>query len=157
MALRIHDPLPSLEGAVGWLNAPSPPEVDFPGQPVFVYFWSMSCYVCHEVAPQIAGWYERYAPRGLRFLAVHQPRNAQELDIERVAQDAQVAMRATYAVAVDNELRIVGRFGNQFVPAYYLFDAEHRLRHFQAGDKGYARIEAAIERVLEEAAQTARA
>ena len=66
-------------------------------------------------------------------------------------------MNITHRAAFDNDLQIVERFDNQFVPAYYLFDRAHKLRHFQAGDKSYDRIEAAIERVLAEEPQTAKA
>ncbi|GAC1392427.1 MAG: hypothetical protein NVSMB31_10570 [Vulcanimicrobiaceae bacterium] len=55
--------------------------------------------------------------------------------------------------AMDNDHAIVDRFANAFVPAYYVFNRRHELRHFQAGDKSYDRIEAAIERVLTEDAQ----
>ena len=57
-------------------------------------------------------------------------------------------MGLTQPLAIDNEHTIVGRFANQFVPAYYVFNRNHELRHFQAGDKGYDRIESAIERVV---------
>jgi hypothetical protein len=56
----------------------------------------------------------------------------------------------TQPCAIDNEHTIVDRFENAAVPAFYIFDRKHQLRHFQAGDKGHDRIDAAIERVLEE-------
>lgn len=157
MALRVREPLPSLEGAVRWINGPAPSDDELLARPVFVHFWSISCYVCHDVATYVERWREEFAPMGLLFLAVHQPRGPEELDVDKVIADAIGPMRITHRAAIDNELRIVGRFDNQFVPAYYLFDRERRLRHFQAGDKGYDRIEAAIERVLAEVPQTAKA
>ena len=70
--------------------------------------------------------------------------------------DATGEMHITAPLAIDNTHAIVGRFENQFVPAFYVFDREHKLRHFQAGDKGYDRIVSAIDRVLaEEPAPTA--
>ncbi len=54
--------------------------------------------------------------------------------------------------AIDSEHTIVGRFQNQFVPAYYLFNRRHELR-LQACDKGYERIAAAIECGLTEPAE----
>jgi len=149
MALRMRSPLPSLEGAATWVNG----EADISalkGKPVLVHFWSISCHTCHEVAEQVAQWRERFAPRGLEFVSVHQPRSADDLDHERVAADAQGTMQITQPCAIDSAHEIVDRFSNQYVPAYYVFNREHELRHFQAGDKGYDRIEAAIERVLSE-------
>ena len=157
MALRVRDSLPVLDGAVRWINGTVPSENELRGRPVFVHFWSISCYVCHDVATNVARWRTLFAPMGLLFVAVHQPRGPEELDVEKVIADATGAMQIAHRAAIDNDLRIVGRFDNQFVPAYYLFDHEHRLRHFQAGDKGYDRIEAAIERVLAEVPQTAKA
>jgi thioredoxin-like negative regulator of GroEL len=156
MALRMHDVLPSLEGASRWINGELPSEDELRGTPVLVHFWSMACYVCHEVAPSVVRWRTAYAPRGLFFIAVHQPRDSHELDIDAAIADAR-SVHFTHRAAIDNDLQIVERFGNQFVPAYYLFDHDHRLRHFQAGDKGFDRIERAIEKVLSEIPQTAKA
>jgi len=157
MALRVRDALPSLEGAARWINGSEPSADQFAERPVFVHFWSMSCYVCHDVAAEVARWRHIFEPAGLFFVAVHQPRVPPEFDVEAAVADARRTMGITHLAAFDNDLKIVGRFDNQFVPAYYLFDREHKLRHFQAGDKGYDRIEDAIERVLAEVPQTAKA
>ncbi len=149
MALRMRSPLPSLEGVATWINGQPKPE-DLEGRPVFVHFWSITCYICHNVVDQVNAWRDKYAKDGVVFISVHQPRSAEELDVEAVKKDALEVMKLTQPVAIDNEHTIVDRFENQFVPAYYIFDGSHQLRHFQAGDKGYDRIESAIERVLNE-------
>jgi thioredoxin-like negative regulator of GroEL len=149
MGLRMRSPLPSLDGAAAWVNGELDPST-LQGKPVLVHFWSLSCYMCHDVADQVAAWRERYSPRGLSIVSVHQPRSPEELDIAKVSADARGPMHITQPCAIDNEHAIVDRFENQFVPAYYLFNRDHQLRHFQAGDKGYDRIEAAVERVLDE-------
>jgi thiol-disulfide isomerase/thioredoxin len=151
MPLRMRSPLPSLEGATAWIGD-EPSAEDLAGRPVLVHFWSVSCYICHNVSEQVNAWRDKYAKEGLQFIAIHQPRSEAELDIEAVRKDALEAMKLTQPCAIDNEHTLVERFANQFVPAYYLFDRNHELRHFQAGDKGYDRIEAAIERVLHETA-----
>ena len=149
MPLRMRSPLPSLEGAAAWINGEPKPE-DLAGRPVLVQFWSISCYLCHDVAQQVNAWRDKYEAQGLAFVAVHQPRSQAELDIEAVKKDALDEMKLTQPCAIDNDHAIVERFQNQYVPAYYLFDRAHQLRHFQAGDKGYDRIESAIERILHE-------
>jgi thiol-disulfide isomerase/thioredoxin len=151
MALRMRSPLPSFEGATAWINGEVSAE-DLRGLPVVVSFWSLSCYLCHETAGRFAQWRDRFAKRGVAFVAVHQPRSEEELNVDAVTQDALVEMHLTQPVAVDNTHAIVDRFQNQFVPAFYVFNRNHELRHFQAGGKGFERIEAAIERVLDEAA-----
>ncbi len=150
MPLRMRSPLPSLAGATSWLNGTEPSLDDLAGKPVLVHFWSLSCYICHDVAQQVAQWRDRFAAEGLQVIAVHQPRGPEELDLDRVSADALGAMGLTQPCAVDNEHALVDRFQNQFVPAYYVFNRNHELRHFQAGDKGYDRIVTAIERVLDE-------
>lgn len=149
MPLRMRTPLPSLEGVAAWINGEVKPE-DLDGRPVLVHFWSISCYICHNTVDQVNGWRDKYAKEGLAFISIHQPRSEAELDVEAVRKDALEEMKMTQPCAIDNEHTLVERFQNQFVPAYYLFDRNHELRHFQAGDKGYERIESAIERVLHE-------
>ena len=148
----MRSPLPSLEGAASWLNG-APGADEFRDVPVVVSFWSKSCHLCHESADQFAEWRDRYAKDGLAFVAVHQPRSPDELDIEVVSKDAIEEMKLTQPVAIDNDHVIVDRFENQFVPAFYVFNRKHELRHFQAGGKSFERIEAAIQRVLEECAE----
>ncbi|MBV8355167.1 MAG: redoxin domain-containing protein [Candidatus Eremiobacteraeota bacterium] len=150
MALGMRSPLPSFDGAVQWVNGGEPSESELEGKPVFVHFWSTECYVCHDTAEQVATWRAKFGPMGLEFVAIHQPRWPDELDLAKATADALGPMKIAHRLGMDNELAIVGRFENQFVPAFYLFDRDHQLRHFQAGDKGHERIEAAIHRVLAE-------
>ncbi len=145
----MRSPLPSLEGATAWLNG-KPETGAMKDTPVVVSFWSKSCYLCHESAEQVAQWRDKFAKHGVKFVSVHQPRSEDELDVDVVSKDAIEEMKLTQPVAIDNDHSIVDRFENQFVPAFYVFNRKHELRHFQAGGKGFERIEAAIERVLEE-------
>jgi thiol-disulfide isomerase/thioredoxin len=151
MALRMRSPLPSFAGAAAWVNREVSLE-ELRDRPVVVSFWSMSCYLCHENAELVAAWRDRFAARGVAFVSIHQPRNPDELDVEAVTKDGLEEMHLTQPVAIDSAHAIVGRFANEFVPAFYVFNRRHELRHFQAGGKGLERIEAAIERVLAEAA-----
>jgi thiol-disulfide isomerase/thioredoxin len=146
--LRMRSPLPPLDGVADWANGGRPSDEDLAGRPVLVHFWSMSCHICHEAADVVAGWREKYGPRGLRLIAVHQPRGPAELDVAKVVADAQHEMNITQPLAVDNEHTLVDAFHNAFVPAYYLFDSAHQLVHRQAGDRGFERLEAKIEGVL---------
>ena len=145
----MRSPLPSLAGATAWLNG-EPEAGALNDSPVVVSFWSVSCYLCHDSAEQFAQWRDKFAGAGVKFVSVHQPRSEEELDVELVSNDALEEMKLTQPVAIDNDHAIVDRFENQFVPAFYVFNRKHELRHFQAGGKSLERIEAAIERVLEE-------
>jgi len=148
MPLRMRTPLPALDGVSTWINGGEPTAADLAAHPVLVHFWSISCYICHDVVEKVNRWRDTYGPQGLKVVAIHQPRGPEELDVEKVTADALGAMGLTQPTAIDNEHTIVSRFGNQFVPAYYVFNRKHELRHFQAGDKGYDRIENALERVV---------
>ncbi|MEO6913971.1 MAG: TlpA family protein disulfide reductase [Candidatus Baltobacteraceae bacterium] len=117
-----------------------------------VHFWSISCYICHDVVEQVNVWREKYGQK-MAFISVHQPRGPEELDIEKVTADALGAMKMTQPCAIDSDHAIVRRFENQFVPGYYVFNRQHQLRHFQAGDKGYGRIEGAIARIIDDLAE----
>jgi thioredoxin-like negative regulator of GroEL len=155
MALRMRSALPSFEGVDAWINGSAPTPESLAGKPVLVHFWSVTCYICHDVAKQVAEWRDRFGAQGLEVIAIHQPRGPEELDLARVQADALGEMGLTQPCAIDNEHTIVDRFENQFVPAYYVFNRNHELRHFQAGDKGYDRIVTAIERVLADEEQAA--
>ena len=149
MALRMRSPLPSFDGVSNWING-EPSAESLAGRPVLVHFWSLSCYLCHDTAEQLAQWRDTYGPQGLVMIGVHQPRSEDELDVAKVEADAKGAMALTQSCAVDNEHTIVDRFENSVVPGFYLFNREHQMRHFQAGGQGLDRMVAAIERVLTE-------
>lgn len=153
MPLRLRSPLPSLEGAVAWLNTPEPTETEGPiqpGRPLLVHFWAVSCGLCKEAMPRVNEWRDRYGPRGLQVLAIHMPLEKADTDLDRI-REAVEQLGLTQPVAVDSRLSIGDRFQNQFTPAYYVFDGEGQLRHFQAGAQGLDLVEQRIERVLEEA------
>ena len=56
----------------------------------------------------------------------------------------------TQPIYVDSEHKLTDAFENQYVPAYYVFDKEGQLRHFQAGGGGMKMLEKRVNRVLSE-------
>ena len=84
---------------------------------------------------EIAGDGHCYTNAGEMYLAVH---------------DSLVHLRDTEPVAVDNEHRLKEAFQNDqgYVPAYYLFDAEGKLKSFAAGERGLDMLDSALERLL---------
>jgi thiol-disulfide isomerase/thioredoxin len=148
MPLRTGSEMPSLEGIKDWINGGLPSAEELAGKPVLVHFWSVSCYICHNVAEDVAKWQAEYGPRGLVTIGIHQPRGPEELDIAKVTEDAHGPMGITWPNAIDNEHTAVSAFQNEFVPAYYVFDADHKLVHRQAGDRGFERLHDKIGAVL---------
>jgi thiol-disulfide isomerase/thioredoxin len=150
MPMRIGTELPSFEGATEWFNATGAhAAAEAEGHPVLVHFWSVSCGLCKENLPRVAEWRDRRASEGLRVVAVHMPRYPADTDAEAV-REAVAAYNITEPCAVDNQHRLRDAFRNEqgYVPAYYLFDAEGRLRGFAAGEYGLKVIGPALERVL---------
>jgi thiol-disulfide isomerase/thioredoxin len=150
MPMRIGTPMPSLEGATEWL-AGSPDEVlqGSAGHPVLVHFWSVSCGMCKENLPRVAEWREKYQAAGLRLIAIHMPRYPEDTDVAAV-RDLANENNITEPRAVDNEHKLRDAFQNEhgYVPAYYLFDEQHKLKAFAAGEYGTKVMEPALERML---------
>ena len=150
MPMRIGTEMPSLEGATEWFNATGAgAAAEAKGQPVLVHFWSVSCGVCKDNLPRVAAWRDGRAAQGLRVIAVHMPRYEADTDVEGV-RDAVALYGIAEPCAVDNEHKLKDAFQNEqgFVPAYYLFDAEGKLRSFAAGERGLNMIGPALERLL---------
>jgi thiol-disulfide isomerase/thioredoxin len=150
MPMRIGTEMPSFEGATEWLNATgAAAEARAEGHPTLVHFWSVSCGICKDNMPRVAELRDRYAAEGLRVVAVHMPRYEADTDAEKV-RECVGTYQITEPCAVDNEHRLRDAFKNDqgFVPAYYLFDAEGRLRCFAAGERGLNMVTPALERVL---------
>ena len=158
MPMRIGTPMPSLEGATEWL-AGSPEEIlrDTEGRPVLIHFWSLSCGMCKDNLPRVTEWREKYAAAGLRLVAIHMPRYPEDTNVEEVREAAE-QYGITEPHAIDNEHKLRDAFQNEhgYVPAYYLFDDQHKLKSFAAGEYGTRVMEPALERMLG-AAQVAQA
>jgi hypothetical protein len=109
----------------------------------------VSCGLCKENLPRVAEWRDQRAADGLRVVAVHMPRYEADMDTEAV-RDAVALYKITEPCAVDNQHALRDAFRNEqgYVPAYYLFDAEGRLRGFAAGEQGLKVIGPALERML---------
>ena len=150
MPMRIGTQMPSLEGATEWFNATGAHAVEeSKGHPTLVHFWSVSCGICKENMPRIEEWRERYRDVGLRVIAVHMPRYEADTDVESV-REAIGVHRVIEPCAVDNQHKLREAFQNDqgYVPAYYLFDAEGKLKSFAAGERGLDMLKAAVERLL---------
>jgi thiol-disulfide isomerase/thioredoxin len=139
--------LPSLAGATRWLNEEITPD-DLRDRPVFVQFWALSCHICKENMPALKNWKVKYGPRGVRFVSVHMPRQQADTDIEAV----EAAVREygmDEPVAIDNDHAIGAEFETTGLwPAYFLFDADGKLRSRAAGAAGLRLMSGALERLI---------
>ncbi len=150
MGMRIGTEMPALAGATEWFGGTQAhAEAEAKGQPTLVHFWSMSCGICKENMPRIAEWREGLKEKGLCVIAVHMPRYETDTDVEQVRQ-AIATNSITEPCAIDNEHKLKEAFQNDqgYVPAYYLFDGEGKLRSFAAGERGLDLLKATLDRVL---------
>ena len=150
MPMRIGTPMPSLDGATEWLSG-SAKEVlkETEGRPVLIHFWSLSCSMCKDNLPRVAEWREKYASAGLRLIAIHMPRYPEDTNVDAV-REAVTQYDISDPAAIDNEHKLRDAFQNEkgYVPAYYLFDEQHKLKSFAAGEYGTRVMEPALERML---------
>ena len=149
--------MPSLDGATEWFGGTQAhAEAEAAGRPTLVHFWSMSCGICKDNMPRIAEWREGLKESGLHVIAVHMPRYESDTDVDGV-RDAIATYGITESCALDNEHKLREAFQNDqgYVPAYYLFDAEGKLRSFAAGERGLDLLKATLDRVMAQVQQTA--
>jgi thiol-disulfide isomerase/thioredoxin len=146
--MRIREQMPELHGvAAWWLNSKPIKRSDIMGsRPALIHFWSISCGLCKDTMPKINELRDEYKDQ-LHVIAVHMPRSANDLDLHAV-QRAADEHGMTQPVYADNQHVLTDAFHNQHVPAYYLFDADGKLRHFQAGGGGMITLRRRLNRVL---------
>jgi len=145
--LPVEGPLPSLDGAVLWLNSPPLTREQLRGKVVLVDFWTYSCINCIRSVPYVRAWAERYKDKGLVVIGVHAPEFAFERDPANVRK-AVADLGIRYPVALDNRLVIWRAFNNRYWPAHYLADAQGRIRYHHFGEGNTAETEAAIRSLL---------
>jgi thiol-disulfide isomerase/thioredoxin len=147
MPLRMDAPLPSIDGGTDWFNSEAIKDEDLKGHPVLIHYWAISCGICKESLPDINRWVDEYGPKGLKIISVHMPRQESDTnvpDVKKAIDEYEVKQPCV----VDNWHTITDRFENKYVPAFYLFDAEHKMRDFKAGEKAVKMTEPVIQRVL---------
>ena len=151
--LPIEGVMPSLSGAVAWLNSPPLTVEALKGKVVLVDFWTYSCINCLRAIPYVRAWAEKYKDQGLVMIGVHAPEFAFEKNIDNVKK-AVSDLKIGYPVAIDNDYAIWRAFSNQYWPAHYFIDAEGRIRHHHFGEGDYEGSERAIRQLLGEAGKT---
>lgn len=144
--MKLRDEMPEFDGVTEWVNGEVTKE-ELQGTPTLVHYWSISCHTCKETLPQLIEWRDRYKDKGLRVISIEMPRSEKDLAIGPI-KEAIKQYGLTHPVAIDNSHVLVDKYQNQYVPAYYLFDAEQKLRHYQAGEKGLKMLEKRLDRVL---------
>ncbi len=149
----VEGELPTLEGAVTWLNSPPLTPQMLRGKVVVIDFWTYSCINCLRALPYVKDWYARYRDQGLVVIGVHAPEFAFEKDVANVTR-AVHDLGITYPVALDNHLAIWQAFDNQYWPAHYFIDTQGRIRGHHFGEGDYEQSEQLLRTLLAEAGAT---
>jgi cytochrome c biogenesis protein CcdA/thiol-disulfide isomerase/thioredoxin len=149
-ALPVEGSLPSLSGAVEWLNSPPLTAEQLKGKVVLVDFWTYSCINCLRSLPYVRAWAEKYKDQGLVVIGVHAPEFPFEKSIYNVKQ-AVARLKIDYPVAIDNDYAIWRAFNNEYWPADYFIDPKGQIRHHFFGEGDYAESEKVIQQLLAEA------
>ena len=142
--------MPSLAGAVQWLNSPALSNDSLRGKVVLVDFWTYDCINCQRTLPYVKDWAKKYEKDGLVVIGVHTPEYGYERIIDNV-RDQVKKLGITYPVAIDNNYAIWRAFNNQYWPAHYLIDAKGQVRYTHFGEGRYETQEQMIRKLLEEA------
>ncbi|NNA49080.1 cytochrome c biogenesis protein DipZ [Pseudomonas lactis] len=143
-------PMPSLSGAVEWLNSPALTSESLRGKVVLVDFWTYDCINCQHTLPYVKDWAQMYEKDGLVVIGVHTPEYGFERIISNV-RDQVKKLGITYPVAIDNNYAIWRNFDNQYWPAHYLIDAKGQVRFTHFGEGRYETQEKMIQQLLQEA------
>jgi cytochrome c biogenesis protein CcdA/thiol-disulfide isomerase/thioredoxin len=142
--------MPSLSGAVQWLNSPELSAESLRGKVVLVDFWTYDCINCQHTLPYVKDWAKKYEKDGLVVIGVHTPEYGYERIIDNV-KDQVKQLGITYPVAIDNNYAIWRNFDNQYWPAHYLIDAKGQVRYSHFGEGRYDEQEKMIRQLLDEA------
>ncbi len=143
--MKLREQMPELTGATEWINEEVSKD-ELLGKATLIHFWSVSCHLCKEAMPEINELRDEYDD-DLNVVAVHMPRSEDDLDIG-VIRSMAMGHDITQPIFVDSEHKLTEAFENKYVPAYYVFDEEGNLRHFQAGGSGMKMLKKRLNRVL---------
>lgn len=144
--MKLREQMPELTGATQWLNGEVTKDQLVGDKPTLIHFWSVSCGLCKDAMPDVNEFRDEYEDE-LNVIAVHMPRSEKDLDMTVIQSTAQ-GHDITQPIFVDSEHKLTDTFENKYVPAYYVFDEQGQLRHFQAGGGGMKMLRKRVNRVL---------
>lgn len=141
--------VPSLDGAVEWLNSEPLDAESLAGKVVLFNIWTYTCINSLRELPYMRGWEAKYKDAGLVVIGVHSP----EFSFEKEVNNVKPALRrqgVTYPVALDSDFRVWRAFNNQYWPADYYTDGKGQIRYRHFGEGDYEECERVIQDLLTE-------
>ncbi len=146
--MRLKDPMPSLEGATETLNGEVNREQLIGSKPILIHFWAVSCHLCKKAMPNVNEFRDKYKDK-LHVISIYMPRTEEDMNMELIQETAK-EHDITQPILIDGQRTIATNFGNKYMPAYYLFDKNGEMRHYQAGGSSMQFLEKRLNRMLNE-------
>ena len=150
-------PLPEFTqtAADGWINSAPLKVSDLRGHVVLLHVWAFECWNCYRSFPWLTALEDKYQSRGLVSIGVHTPELPQESDAAKVVAKTE-EFGLHHPVMIDNDSAYWRALDNHYWPAWYVVDAQGRIRKLvigeaHAGDQRAQAVEAAIDALLKEA------
>ncbi len=145
MPMRRRGDMPDFPSEAAWMNG-ARTKAQLLGRPTLVHFWTSGCHISEAALPLVNEWSLTYgddarATAPLQVVGVHLPREASDAE---TARDCAVSRGLKHPILLDDDREAATAFGCACAPAYYLFDREGRLRHYQAGERGLGLLERRI-------------
>ena len=111
-----------------------------------IYFWSISCQQCETSIIKLKELKQLFQDK-LTIITVHMPRSEEDKNVKAIEKKLK-QLAISFPVYVDQQLRLTNAFENRFVPAYYLFDKEKKLRFYQSGLPSKKLLQQKVERFI---------
>jgi peroxiredoxin len=144
-----------------WMNSPALQLKDLRGKVVLVRWWTApDCPYCRATAPALNEFYDRYHAKGLEVIGFYHHKSEEPLNVATVRKYA-ANFGFKFPVAIDPNWQTLHQWwlygsSRNFTSVSFLIDRHGIIRHihpggeFVKGDKDYANMKAAIEKLLAE-------
>ncbi|MEJ1964713.1 MAG: redoxin family protein [Gammaproteobacteria bacterium] len=133
-----------------WINSKPLALGSLRGKIVLVEFWTFDCINCLRSAAWIKKVASEKSGQGLVVVGVHTPELPEERDVSNVRR-AVGKLGITYPVMIDGDYSYWKAMGNQYWPAFYLIDADGKLRSMAIGEMHVGESRALqLERMIDE-------
>lgn len=140
--------LQPLLAAHDWLNGRAT-AATLAGKVVVLDVFTVDCYNCQNVVPELRTLYAADRARGLAVVGIHAPETPAERERAYVASSLQ-RQGIVWPVAIDNAFGLWNDYAIEAWPTQLIFDRHGRLRQTIVGDSQDAVVAAAVEKLLAE-------
>lgn len=110
-----------------WLNSEPLGWEDLRGKVVLVDIWTFDCWNCYRSIPWLHTLEKKFPPGKFTILGVHTPELPQEYVLKNVKAKVK-EFEITHPVMIDNDYSYWNALKNRYWPAFYLVDAQGRVR-----------------------------